>query len=177
MCRLYRVDKRIFSVGELIKPQTVFEQQLDGKRKLVEDLLNQTRPHRMPERKECLFLFFELAGALKFFQKYGGNVYRVHSVDCLYRGDMNKIDNLLDLAHLTNNMDLLTEVARDYWQDGTHTFMPCYEILTSGCVVEECLDVTKNQNSFLLDMQKFGSIEKTQLYVSFLANSLERLNH
>lgn len=38
MCRLYRVDKRIFSVGELIKPQTVFEQQLDGKRKLVEDL-------------------------------------------------------------------------------------------------------------------------------------------
>ena len=56
MCRLYRVDKRIFSVGEVIKPQTVFEQQLDGKRKLVEDLLNQTCPHRMPERKECLFL-------------------------------------------------------------------------------------------------------------------------
>lgn len=177
MCRLYRVDKRIFSVGDEIKPQTIFEQQLDGKRRLVEELLSQTRPLEKPERKDSLFLFFELAGALKFFQKYGGNIYRVSHIDCLHKGDMNKIDNLFDLTRYTDNRKLLSDVAREYWQSGTHTFMPCYEILTPRCVVEECLVVDSECKQFRSDMWNVGSIEKTQLYANLLANSFERLNH
>lgn len=170
MCKLYRVDKRVFKVGEEIIPQTEFEYQLHGEKKLVEDLLNQTRPEGMPERKDCLFLFFELAGALKFLQKYGGNIYQVRPIGCFHKGDVNKIDNLLDLARYTVDRVLLTAAANEYWKAGTHTFMPCYEILAPGCVVEKCLSTTEEYNLFCKEMRIYGSIEKTQLYVKLLTN-------
>ena len=110
---LYRVDKRKFEIGEEIQPNTDFEQHLDDESMKVEDILNATRPN-IPERKDCLFLFFELSAALNFFKKYGGYVYGVEPQNIYHRGDMNKLDNLLDLVRFAGDNDILTTASIYY---------------------------------------------------------------
>lgn len=169
---LYRVDKRRFEIGEEIQPNTDFEQHLDDESMKVENILNDTRPEQIPMRKDCLFLFFELFAALNFFRKYGGYVYGV-DVDCndIYRrGDMNKLDNLLDLVKFTDADNILTAAANEYWKDGTHTFMPCYEVLVKSCVVKKCLVEPNEQESFKNNFKITDSIERTYLYQHTLEN-------
>ena len=147
---LYRVDKRYFEVGAEIQPQTNFEQYMDEESMKVENILNANRPVQIPLRKDCLFLFFELSAALNFFRKYGGYVYEVE-VDChdiYHRGDMNKLDNLLDLVRFTDEVDILTAAGNEYWKGGTHTFMPCYEYLVKSCIVRKCLVEPSELKSF-----------------------------
>lgn len=168
---LYRVDKRKFEIGEDIQPDTDFEQHLNDESMKVEDILNETRPD-IPERKNCLFLFSELSAALNFFRKYGGYVYGV-DVDCndIHRScDMNKLDNLLDLVRFTDDEDILTAAANEYWKDGTHTFMPCYEVLVKSCVVKKCLVDSSELESFKNNCEKTHSIERTDLYLHTLEN-------
>lgn len=168
---LYRVDKRYFEVGTEIQPQTNFEQHMNDESMKVEYLLNATRPD-IPERKNCLFLFSELSAALNFFRKYGGYVYGV-DVDCndIYRRcDMNKIDNLLDLVRFTEVDNILTAAANEYWEEGTHTFMPCYEYLVKSCIVRKCLVAPSELESFRHNYETTKSIERTDLYLHTLEN-------
>lgn len=168
---LYRVDKRKFEIGEEIQPNTDFEQHLNDESIKVEYLLNATRPG-IPERKDCLFLFFELSAALNFFRKYGGYVYEVR-VDChaiYHRGDMNKLDNLLDLVRFTDEVDILTAAGNEYWKGGTHTFMPCYEFLVKSCIVRKCLVEPSELKSFTDNFEITKSIERTDLYLHTLEN-------
>lgn len=164
---LYRVDKRKFEIGEEIQPNTDFEQHLDDESMKVEDILNATRPN-IPERKDCLFLFFELSAALNFFKKYGGYVYGVEPQNIYHRGDMNKLDNLLDLVRFAGDNDILTTAANEYWKGGTHTFMPCYEFLARSCVVKKSLVEPSEQESFRSNFKITNSIERTDLYVHTL---------
>lgn len=169
---LYRVDKRYFEVGAEIQPQTNFEQYMDEESMKVENILNANRPDQIPVRKDCLFLFFELSAALNFFRKYGGYVYEVR-VDCqaiYHRGDMNKLDNLLDLVRFTDDVDILTAAGNEYWKGGTHTFMPCYEYLVKSCVVRKCLVEPSEQESFRSNFKITDSIERTDLYQHTLDN-------
>lgn len=168
---LYRVDKRKFEIGEEIQPNTDFEQHLNDESIKVEYLLNATRPG-IPERKDCLFLFFELSAALNFFRKYGGYVYEVE-VDChdiYHRGDMNKLDNLLDLVRFTDEVDILTAAGNEYWKGGTHTFMPCYEYLVKSCIVRKCLVEPSELKSFTDNFEITNSVERTDLYLHTLEN-------
>lgn len=168
---LYRVDKRKFEIGEEIQPNTDFEQHLNDESIKVEYLLNATRPG-IPERKDCLFLFFELSAALNFFRKYGGYVYEVR-VDChaiYHRGDMNKLDNLLDLVRFTDDVEILTAAGNEYWKGGTHTFMPCYEYLVKSCIVRKCLVEPSELKSFTDNLEITNSIERTDLYLHTLEN-------
>lgn len=168
---LYRVDKRKFEIGEEIQPNTDFEQHLNDESIKVEYLLNATRPG-IPERKDCLFLFFELSAALNFFRKYGGYVYEVR-VDChaIYHcGDMNKLDNLLDLVRFTDDVEILTAAGNEYWKGGTHTFMPCYEYLVKSCIVRKCLVEPSELKSFTDNLEITNSIERTDLYLHTLEN-------
>ncbi|MCF2553469.1 toxin-antitoxin system protein, partial [Bacteroides caecigallinarum] len=68
---LYRVDKRKFQVGDIIMPNTSFEELMQDEKKEMEDLLNEKRPRNIPERKQCLFLFQDLICAFRFYSKYG----------------------------------------------------------------------------------------------------------
>ena len=168
---LYRVDKRKFEIGEEIQPNPDFEQHLDDESMKVENILNDNRPG-IPERKDCLFLFFELSAALNFFRKYGGYVYEVR-VDChaiYHRGDMNKLDNLLDLVRFTDDVDILTAAGNEYWKGGTHTFMPCYEYLVKSCIVRKCLVEPSELKSFTGNFEITNSIERTDLYLHTLEN-------
>lgn len=63
---LYRVDQRVFSVGDRIEPNTSFETELHEEKREMEELLNQTRPKNVPERNQCLFLFHDFICALRF---------------------------------------------------------------------------------------------------------------
>lgn len=169
---LYRVDKRYFEVGAEIQPQTNFEQYMDEESMKVENILNANRPDQIPLRKDCLFLFFELSAALNFFRKYGGYVYEVE-VDChdiYHRGDMNKLDNLLDLVRFTDEVDILTAAGNEYWKGGTHTFMPCYEFLVKSCIVRKCLVEPSELKSFTDNFEITKSIERTDLYLHTLEN-------
>ena len=95
---IYRVDKRSYKVGDIILPQTVFEEQLTNEKLKMEEMLNLKRTPGIQERSKCLFLFHDLQGALRFYSKYGGNVYGVIiNGKIFHRGDMNKLDNILDL--------------------------------------------------------------------------------
>ncbi|MQN83399.1 toxin-antitoxin system protein [Segatella copri] len=169
---LYRVDKRYFEVGAEIQPQTNFEQYMDEESMKVENILNANRSDQIPLRKDCLFLFFELSAALNFFRKYGGYVYEVE-VDChdiYHRGDMNKLDNLLDLVRFTDEVDILTAAGNEYWKGGTHTFMPCYEFLVKSCIVRKCLVEPSELKSFTDNFEITKSIERTDLYLHTLEN-------
>ncbi len=166
---LYRVDKRKFEIGEEIQPNPDFEQHLDDESMKVENILNDTRPG-IPERKDCLFLFFELSAALNFFKKYGGYVYGVEPQKIYHRGDMNKLDNLLDLVRFTDDVEILTAAGNEYWKGGTHTFMPCYEYLVKSCIVRKCLVEPSELKSFTDNFEITNSIERTALYLHTLEN-------
>lgn len=64
---LCRVDKRKFEVGDTITPKTTFENAFEKEKKEVEEMLNQNCNPKIPERKECLFLFRDLICALQFY--------------------------------------------------------------------------------------------------------------
>ena len=135
---LYRVDKRKFQVGDIIMPNTSFEELMQDEKKEMEDLLNEKRPRNIPERKQCLFLFQDLICAFRFYSKYGGTIYGVSLEERPYfRGDMNKLDNILDIFRFSTDKNLRSIAVNEYWKPGTHTFNPCYEILASSARVEK----------------------------------------
>lgn len=161
---LYRVDKRQFKPGDEIKPQPKFEDTLKGEAQMVENILNKVRPSNIPERDKCLFLFRDLFGALTFFSKYGGHIYKVTPTNIYHRGDINKIDNILDVARFSKDENILKVAANEYWKAGTHTFQPCYEYLAEKANVVDCIASDNDREKFLLDFKDTHSIERTSLY-------------
>ena len=67
--KLYRVDSRKFNSGDIITPNTSFEEKLQDERMELESMLNECKPCGVPDRKDCLFLFQELICALKYYGK------------------------------------------------------------------------------------------------------------
>ena len=166
---LYRVDKRTFKVGDEILPQTEFENKLDEESLLVEQVLDEVRPTVLPARNQCLFLFHELVGALMFWTKYGGNIYEVEPNGKIFHmGDMNKIDNILDIARFTDDSELLKVAANEYWKSGTHTFKSCYEILVQKAKVIKCLATDRDLQAFGNDYAAICSIERTNMYKALI---------
>lgn len=164
---IYRVDKRSYKVGDIILPQTVFEEQLTNEKLKMEEMLNLKRTPGIPERSKCLFLFHDLQGALRFYSKYGGNVYGVIiNGQIFHRGDMNKLDNILDLFKFIDEdrEGILDAAVSTYWKEGIHTFNPCYEILVESAKVVEILCDISRFLQFKKELQYYGSIEKTFLY-------------
>lgn len=167
---LYRVDKRKFQVGDIIMPNTLFEELMQDEKKEMEDLLNEKRPRNIPERKQCLFLFQDLICAFRFYSKYGGTIYGVSLEERPYfRGDMNKLDNILDIFRFSTDKNLRSIAVNEYWKPGTHTFNPCYEILASSARVEKIL-IKEHLLSKIKEEIKDcgGSIEHTFTYIKLL---------
>ena len=172
MC-VYRVDARIYNVGDTITSADQYENKLEAEQAELENLLNQLRPNGIPSRGECLFLFLELAGALRFFAKYGGNIYKVRPNRCYFRGDMNLLDNALDLFRFTEDEDLRTAAVNKYWQDGSHTFSPCYEILVDSAIVDSIVLDNEQLNNVRAQLREYGNcIEKCPTYINLLSREL-----
>lgn len=175
---VYRVDKRVYKIDDIIYPQGTFEKEFEGDKLRMETMLHQKRAHGIPERSKCLFLFHELHGALRFYSKYGGNIYGVVARHPIYfRGDMNKLDNILDLFKFVDEEDkdgVLDAAVNTYWKGGTHTFNPCYEILVGSAKVIELLCDDSRHQQFKEELHEFGSIEKTILYKELIQIVWER---
>lgn len=165
---LYRVDKRKFEVGDTITPKTTFENAFEREKKEVEEMLNQNCDLEIPERKDCLFLFRDLMCALQFYKKYGGIIYVVSikgGSQIYYRGDMNKLDNILDMFRFSEDEDLRNDAVNKYWEAGTHTFFPCYEVLVSSACVEKVLIGDNLRETVKEEIEsRGGSIERTPTY-------------
>ena len=167
----FRVDKRTFNVGDIITPQTNFEHCLKGGGLEVEKLIDKCRPSQIPERNKCLFLFTELFGALRFWSKYGGIIYGVLAGNIFHRGDMNKLDNILDLYRYIGDDDkegIVIAAANEYWKCGTHTFQPCYELLVDKAEVRKVICTDSELEKFKEEFLETNSIERTALYKKLL---------
>ena len=167
---IFRVDKRSYEIGEIILPQTIFEEQLKDEKLKMEEMLNKKRIPGIPERSKCLFLFQDLQGALRFYSKYGGNVYGVKALSPIYyRGDMNKLDNILDLFKFIDGDD------KDGIIDAAvNSFCPCYEILVGSAKVVEKFCDNSRFLQFKEELNSCGSIERTLLYKELIGIAWQR---
>ena len=134
---LFHVDRRIFNADDEVRPEPdTYEASLEGEKKDVEELLNETSSLGC-RRSNHVFLFDQLSNALRYAGKVKGHVYQVtiEREDMSHRADMNKLDTILDVFRYTDNPDIRKTVADEYWKAGTHTFAPCYEYLVKKCTV------------------------------------------
>ena len=161
--KLYRVDKRLYNVGQEILPDTNYRQALNNEDKeILERKLDEKSC--IPTRKECLFLFNSLYHALIFFSKYGGYFYEVEPDNEFFRGDMNKLDNILDALRFCGE-DGIDSFVNEYWKDGTHTFSPCYEVLRNKAKVIKCVRLEITKENFKRELDDAGSsVEQTRTY-------------
>lgn len=166
---VYRVDKRKFEIGDVIYPQTSFETKMEDEKKEMENLLNELRPEKIPKRKDCLFLFQDLICALRFYSKYGGTIYGVEPFQSYFRGDMNKLDNILDIFRYSEDEDLRKASVNEYWKAETHTFNPCYEILVQSAHIKRiiCREDLLQQVREEIKNNK-SSVEHTPTYQNIL---------
>lgn len=168
---LYRIDKRRFDKNDIITPCTTFEETMKDSQLEVEHSLDELKPSGVPARKECLFLFCDLSSALIFCSKYGGYIYEVavEQDDIYWRADMNMLDNIHDIFKITECEDVRTTVVRRYWEAGSHTFQPCYEVLAEKATVIKTLLIIEEAKSIITsEISKYGSIERSNLFISIL---------
>jgi len=163
--KLYRVDKRLYNVGDEILPDTNYPQALNNEDKEIERKLDEKRTIKKT-RKEYLFLFNSLYHALIFFSKYGGNIYEVEIErdKPLFRGDMNKLDNILDALRFCGKNGIDSFV-NEYWKAGTHTFSPCYEYLCNKAKVIKYIRLEISRESFHRELNNaYNCVEQTRTY-------------
>jgi hypothetical protein len=105
--------------------------------------------------------------ALIFFSKYGGYIYEVAPEKVFFRGDMNKLDNILDALRFCDK-DYIDSFVNEYWKGGTHTFSPCYEYLSTKAKVIKLIDIKISQSDFKNELCSIGCIEQTPTYIRIL---------
>ena len=98
------------------------------------------------------------------FSKYGGYIYEVAPEKVFFRGDMNKLDNILDALRFCDE-DYIDSFVNEYWKAGTHTFSPCYEYLCNKAKVIKCVRLEITKEDFKRELDDAGSsVEQTRTY-------------
>lgn len=164
--KLYRIDKRLYNVGDEILPGTNYTQALNNEDKEILERKLDEKSCIPRTCKECLFLFNSLYHALIFFSKYGGYIYEVEIEldDLLFQGDMNKLDNILDALRFYDE-DSIASFVNEYWKAGTHTFSPCYEYLCTKAKVIKCIRLEISKEDFYRELNNAGNcVEQTRTY-------------
>ena len=83
---------------------------------------------------------------------------------------MNLLDSALDLFRFTEDEDLRTAAVNKYWQNGSHTFSPCYEILVDSAIVDSIVLGNELRNNVKTQLRVFGNcIEKCPNYIDLLS--------
>lgn len=82
----------------------------------------------------------------------------------LFRGDMNKLDNILDALRFLGE-DSIVSFVNEYWKEGTHTFSPCYEYLCDKAKVIKHIELEITKEDFKRELDDAGScVEQTRTY-------------
>lgn len=168
---LYRVDQRCYSLNDTIFPQTTYSEKVNELQLEVEKYLKKFKPEKIPARNECLFLFYNLSSALIFCSKYGGYVYAVsiNPDDIYWRGDMNMLDNIFEVFKITKCEQIRTDIVKRYWEEGAHTFQPCYEFLVLKAKVNKVV-LTKDsaKDEIKSEIDKYNNLENSPKYLELL---------
>jgi hypothetical protein len=114
----YRIDKRIFRAGDVIKPDGAFIKNADSNRKLIETYLENCRPENKPNRNQVVKLFNSFDAAKNYWVLDSHAIFYEVEVEneILHRGDYNLIEKMQKILS-KNEEDKLTEMACSYWED------------------------------------------------------------
>jgi len=137
----YRVDRRLFEVGEVVTQTGEYLRKLDCERARVEERLAQKRPDRKPRRDEVLFVFESRTAAERFWTKeVDGKLYEVklHGAP-LHRGDMNLTE---EIFRVRTDAALAGVLAERYWR-GEENACPQIELLVEKAVVVSVICATE----------------------------------
>lgn len=137
----YRIDRRLFKVGDEIATASEYYGKFADIAKEVEDVLEASRPMTKRRRPECLFLFEDENCARKHWSKMtNGKLYEVSigSAEVLHRGDMAQMDVMKRASESGQD---ISEVADAYWR-GEHSPSPEIGIMVSSAVVTRVLSTS-----------------------------------
>lgn len=141
MANYYRVDKRLFGVGETVRTAGEFSARFGDVAKAIEDALEAARPTAMTKRSDCLFLFESFDAARKHWSKMtGGKLYRIEigEAPICHRADMTIMDTMKDAPD--GDWELH---ARRYWA-GEMSEAPEIEVLVIEAEVVEVLSTSED---------------------------------
>jgi hypothetical protein len=129
----YRVDRRLFKVGDVVTQTGEYLTKLDCERALVEEHLERKRPESKPRREAVLFVFESRTVAERFWTKeIDGKLYEVEFPGVpLHRGDMNLTE---EVFRVRADAALAGVVAERYW-GGEESGSPQIELLVDNAVV------------------------------------------
>ena len=140
----YRVDRRLFEVGEEICTASEYYDKFEKIAKDVEDALELSRPEDMKPRTECLFVFEDEQCARKHWSKMiDGKLYEVSikNANVFHRGDMAQLNVMKQLHEIGQSM---SEVAKAYWR-GETSYSPEIEIMVSNAIVTRVLSTSDSE--------------------------------
>ncbi len=140
--KLYRADKRNFSIGDKLETAGEFQQKNPEGSHEIESIFESMRPSEKPQRAHCLYLFENLDAAKKHWSKMtDGKLYEV-DLDVskiLHRADMQFFDMAFDSTDINERI----KHANSYWS-GIEAASPIIEILTESAVVSGI--ISQNQS-------------------------------
>jgi hypothetical protein len=137
----YRVDKRLFKVGDVVTHTGEYLANLDCERALVERHLAYKRPDSKPRRNEVLFVFESRIAAERFWIKVvDGKLYEVKTQGTpLHRGDMNLTEEIFKFRADADHAGVLVD---RYW-GGEESAGPQIELLVQNAVVASVIFTTE----------------------------------
>lgn len=145
----YRVDKRLFSVGQVITTANEYSVKFSGITKSVEETLESRRAENKTRRDQCLFVFEDEKCAKKHWSKMkDGKLYKVsiNEAEISHRGDMALMDIMKQLGESGSDM---TEVSEAYWR-GEQSTNPEIEIMVSSATVTEIVSACDKEREVYL---------------------------
>jgi hypothetical protein len=137
----FRVDKRLFAVGDRIRTAGEYYANLAGVAKKIEDELENTRPAQKLARTNCLFVFESLPTAEKHWSKMkDGKLYQLAIDDAaiVHRGDMALMDEMKSVIEAGGEY---RSIAHEYW-NSTMSSTPEVELLISDAVVSDIINIS-----------------------------------
>lgn len=111
----YRIDRRIFQIGDIITPDAAFIKNADRKRQSLEELFENNRPKNKPNRNEVVKLFDSFEAAKKYWiLDSDSNFYTVETKNGIeHFGDY----SLVQQMSVIDDQDLLNDLAKRYWNE------------------------------------------------------------
>lgn len=169
---MYRVDRRLFKTDQIITAPEVSYQDQEGFDNMIENILSEQKPSTIQaDRRTNLFIFIELADAIRFSNLMtDSKIYKVipcQDTVCLYRGDM----NWTEVMNRTNNDEkMLRLIANLYWTDGCKTFKPCWEVLVNKIQVQSVLINSEEERNQICSQFRNNdfNVERLQFYIQTL---------
>jgi hypothetical protein len=139
----YRVDRRLFRIGDVVSQTGEYLTKLDPERAQVEAYLEKSRPEGKPRRSTVLFVFECRDAAERFWTKeVNGKLYEVDfQGPLLHRDDMNLTD---EMFRNRADVSLVRNLAERYWR-GEESAFPQIELLIQEAQVVSVVFTTETE--------------------------------